>query len=140
MFPYGWQLPDGSVLREAQFSGMVAVANSSYWRWVNTDAQNAFLRQCARRLALWAPCIIISHLVTVSSTVHHSFALLPASAGPCVGQRGELPLPGPIDAMCDSALCRGAATALHFSSVPGCICTQERLQPSLARQVAPAPG
>ena len=72
MFPYGWQLPDGSVVREAQFSGMVAVANSSYWRWVNPDVQNAFLRQCARRLDPWAPCTVSSHLMTVSSTFRSS--------------------------------------------------------------------
>jgi hypothetical protein len=41
LFPYGWQLPDGSVMREA--------TNASYWRWINRDAQNAFLRKCARR-------------------------------------------------------------------------------------------
>ena len=49
MFPYGWQLPDGTVMREAEYAGMAAAANASYWRWVNPDVQNAFLRQYARR-------------------------------------------------------------------------------------------
>jgi hypothetical protein len=49
LFPYGWQLPDGSVMREAEYAGMAAATNASYWRWINRDAQNAFLRKCARR-------------------------------------------------------------------------------------------
>ncbi len=49
MFPYGWQLPDDTVMREAEYAGMAAASNASYWRWVNPDAQNAFLRQYACR-------------------------------------------------------------------------------------------
>jgi hypothetical protein len=48
MFPYGWQLPDGTVLREAEYAGMAIATNAGYWRWINPDAQHAFLRQCAR--------------------------------------------------------------------------------------------
>ena len=57
LFPYGWQLPDGSVLREAEYAGMAAAANASYWSWVNPDAQNAFFRKCGCHLldcGLWA--------------------------------------------------------------------------------------
>ena len=46
MFPYGWQLPDGSVLRESVYAGMVAAANASYLHWVSPDERNAFLRKC----------------------------------------------------------------------------------------------
>ncbi len=64
MFPYGWQLPDGSLMREGLFSGMVAAANASYWRWGNPDVQNAYLRQCACncRLMLHASCILAAML------------------------------------------------------------------------------
>ena len=46
LFPYGWQFPNGTVIREEAFSGMVAAANASHRRWVNPDAQNAFFRKC----------------------------------------------------------------------------------------------
>ena len=49
MFPYGWKLPNGIVMRETEYAGMAAAANASYWRWINPHAQNAFLRQCARQ-------------------------------------------------------------------------------------------
>ena len=46
LFPYGWQIWDGSVLREAEYAGMVAAANASYWRWVNPDEENALFHRC----------------------------------------------------------------------------------------------
>ena len=45
MFPYGWQLPDGSIMREAFYSGMAEAANATYYRWMNPYPQHAYLRR-----------------------------------------------------------------------------------------------
>ena len=48
MFPYGWDLPDGTVLREQVYSGMVLANNASYFNWINPYADKAYFRKCAR--------------------------------------------------------------------------------------------
>ena len=47
LFPYGWDLPDGSVLRERVYSGMAEAVNATYVRWVNLDVRNAHFRRRA---------------------------------------------------------------------------------------------
>jgi len=47
LFPYGWDLPDGSVIREQVYSGMAEAVDATYVRWVNTDAGLAYFRRCA---------------------------------------------------------------------------------------------
>ena len=45
MFPYGWQLPDGSIMREAFYAGMAEAANATYFRWMNENPQHAYFRR-----------------------------------------------------------------------------------------------
>ena len=45
LHPYGWQQPDGSVIREAFYSNMVAGANASYFRWINPYPQHSYFRR-----------------------------------------------------------------------------------------------
>jgi len=52
LFPYSWDLPDGSVIREQVYSGMAEAVNATYWRWVNPDVGLAYFRRCACRLGL----------------------------------------------------------------------------------------
>ena len=46
MFPYGWELPDGGVVREGLYKGMALAAGAGYYRWVNPHAHHAYLHQC----------------------------------------------------------------------------------------------
>lgn len=46
MFPYGWVLPDGTVLRERVYAGMVHARNASYFNWVNPHENYAYFRRC----------------------------------------------------------------------------------------------
>ena len=55
LIPYGWEQPDGSVIREPEYAGMAAAANASYWLWVNPDEQNAFLHRCSGRCSTCGP-------------------------------------------------------------------------------------
>ena len=45
LIPYGWQLPDGTAMREAVYAGIAHAANVSYYRWENPNPQHAFLRR-----------------------------------------------------------------------------------------------
>ena len=47
LIPYGWELPDGYVLREADYKGMAKAANSSYFRWINPYPQHAYFKRFA---------------------------------------------------------------------------------------------
>ena len=47
LFPYGWGLPDGSVVREQVYRGMAEAANATYLRWINPDVGNSHFRKCA---------------------------------------------------------------------------------------------
>lgn len=47
LLPYGWELPDGSGVREQVYKGMADAANATYVRWINPDAANAHFRECA---------------------------------------------------------------------------------------------
>ena len=46
LFPYGWKLPDGSVVREQVYSGMAEAANATYLRWINPSVDDAYFRRC----------------------------------------------------------------------------------------------
>ena len=46
LFPYGWQLPDGSIMREAYFRGMTDATNAPYYRWMNPHPQHACFKRC----------------------------------------------------------------------------------------------
>ena len=46
LFPYGWDLPDSSVIREQVYSGMAEAINATYFRWVNPDVSLAYFRRC----------------------------------------------------------------------------------------------
>ena len=48
LFPYGWDLADGSVIRERVYSGIADAVNASYHRWVNMDARSAHFRRRAK--------------------------------------------------------------------------------------------
>ena len=48
LFPYGWQLPDGSIMREAFYRGMAVATNASYYRWMNENPHHAYFRRFAR--------------------------------------------------------------------------------------------
>ena len=45
LFPYGWQLPSGEVLREGLYSNMTLFKRGNYLRWVNPHPHNAFFRR-----------------------------------------------------------------------------------------------
>ena len=45
LIPYGWQLPDGTAMREAVYAGIAHAANASYYRWENPNPQHAFFRR-----------------------------------------------------------------------------------------------
>ena len=54
LFPYGFGLPDGSVIRERVYSGIADAVHVRYYRWVNQDAFNAHFRRCShKRLQSW---------------------------------------------------------------------------------------
>ena len=41
LFPYGWDLPDGTIMREREYRWIVDAANASYFHWVNPHAHHA---------------------------------------------------------------------------------------------------
>ena len=45
MLPYGWQLPDGSIMRETEYEGMARAANASYFRWMNPFPEHAYFKR-----------------------------------------------------------------------------------------------
>ena len=45
MLPYGWQLPDGSIMRETEYKGMARAANASYFRWMNPFPEHAYFKR-----------------------------------------------------------------------------------------------
>ncbi len=46
LFPYGFDLPDGSIIRERVYSGIADAVHARYYSWVNQDAHNAHFRRC----------------------------------------------------------------------------------------------
>ena len=45
LFPYGWRLPDGSIMREADYRGMAEAKNATYYSWVNPYPQHGHFRR-----------------------------------------------------------------------------------------------
>lgn len=54
LFPYRWDLPDGSVIRERYYFGMVLARDMSYFRWVNPHAENAYFRRFVTSLTCFS--------------------------------------------------------------------------------------
>ena len=104
LFPYGWQLPDGSVMREADYRGMVEAANATYRRWMNPYPQHAFFRSFAA-IPRWA--IMESHAETrCEYNVGGTEAITPTT-------RHTLPHAG----WCAGRTSQGGAMRVHGASI-----------------------
>ncbi len=47
MFPWGWQLPDGTIDRECMFSHQAGAVGALYFHWLNTDRLKGLQPMCA---------------------------------------------------------------------------------------------